>query len=396
MGATSMQELRTGFLVVCLVIACLHSTAAQEIRRAQPVRAAASPWDDRAKFLAGVQLPADAPLAALQRPGDYREHATAFEHLWARYNEHYFIPMRTWSATELAPRIPYRNPAIYFFGGPDALAAMAYFPHADDYLLGGLEPVGSMPPPESLDSVRLGAALKNMRHSSEVILSFGHFITKDMKAELEASDFRGVLPLLLTFVAMSGGEVLDVCYFTIRKDGGVTNSGPTPGGPHGACAGVRVSFRRSPGAATQRIHYVQADLSDSALGSGGAVLAWATSFGRSNSYLKAASYLMHEPYFAKIRKFLLENSTSVLQDDSGIPLKYFQDGGWRCWFFGKYSGTLDIFKKYYQADMGKAFELSAEPLPFGTGYKWRVGASNLMLAIPQAPQRAEPVSAPAR
>ena len=367
-----------------------------EVRRAEPVHTMSGAWDAQAKFLAGVPLPAGVSLAALQKPAAYREHATAFENLWARYNEHYFTPMRAWSAAELAQRIPYSSPVVYFFGGPDALAAMAYYPEARDYLLGGLEPVGSLPPPESLDAVRLGAALKNLRQSSEVILSFGHFITKDMKTELEAADFRGVLPLLLTFVAMSGGEVLDVCYFTIRKDGGVTNSGPTPGGPHGACAGVRVSFRRSPGAATQRIHYVQADLSDSALGSGGAVLAWATSFGRSNSYLKAASYLMHEPYFAKIRKFLLENSTSVLQDDSGIPLKYFQDGGWRCWFFGKYSGTLDIFKKYYQADMGKAFELSAEPLPFGTGYKWRVGASNLMLAIPQAPQRAEPVSAPAR
>jgi len=394
--------LKTAFILACGFWLGINLAEAQEVasaldvRRAEPVHAMSGTWDAQAKFLAGVPLPAGVSLAALQKPAAYREHATAFENLWARYNEHYFTPMRAWSAAELAQRIPYSSPVVYFFGGPDALAAMAYYPEAPDYLVGGLEPVGSLPPPESLDAVRLGAALKNLRQSSEVILSFGHFITKDMKTELEAADFRGVLPLLLTFVAMSGGEVLDVCYFTIRKDGGVTNSGPTPGGTRGACAGVRVTFRRSPGAATQRIHYVQADLSDSALGSGGAALAWATSFGRSNSYLKAASYLMHEPYFAKIRKFLLENSTSVLQDDSGIPLKYFQDGGWRCWFFGKYSGTLDIFKKYYQADMGKAFELSAEPLPFGTGYKWRVGASNLMLAVPQAPQRAEPVSVPAR
>ena len=367
---------------------------AQEVRRAEPVhRAAATSWDAQAKYLAGVPLPAGAPLADLQKPGPYRDHAAAFEKLWARYNENYFTPMRAWSAAELAPKIPYGAPVVYFFGGPDALAAMAYFPHAGDYLLGGLEPVGSLPAPETLDPVRLGVALKNLRQSSEVILSFGHFITKDMKAELEASDFRGVLPLLLTFVAMSGGEVLDVGYFTIRKGGGVENTGTAPSGARGGCPGVRFTFRRSAGAPVQRIHYVQADVSDGALGSGASVFAWATSFGRGNVYLKAASYLMHEPYFSKVRKFLLDHATSVLQDDSGIPLKYFQDGRWRCWFFGTYSGTLDIFKKYYQADMVKAFEMSGGHLPFGTGYKWRVGASNLLLAVPQAPARAEPVTA---
>ena len=342
-----------------------------------------------------MPLPPDSPLAALQKPSSYREHARAFEALWARYNGHYFTPMREWSVVELAPRVSYSAPVIYFFGGPDALAAMGYYPEAGDYLLGGLEPVGSIPPPETLDAARLGAALKNMRKSTEVILSFGHFITKDMKAELEATDIRGVLPLLLAFVAVSGGEVLDVAYFSVRKDGSAEYSGDAPGGSRGAVPGVRITFRRSPSAVPQRIHYVQADVSDSGLGSNGSVLAWAASFGRGNVYLKAASYLMHESYFSGIRKFLLEHADSVLQDDSGIPLRFFQDGKWRCWFFGTYSGTLDIFKKYRQPDLGKAFETSGGPLPFGTGYKWRVGESNLMLAVPQEPPRAQPVNATA-
>ena len=377
------------------LLVCPWVTEAQQVRRAIPVPPATSPWDSAAKFLAGVPLPPEAPLAALQKPAAYREHSASFEKLWARYNGHYFTPMREWSLVELAPRIPRGAPGIYFFGGPDALAAMAYYPEAGDYLLGGLEPVGTLPAPESLDDARRNSALKNLRQSTNVILSFGHFITKDMKAELEATDFQGVLPLLLTFVAMSGGEVLDVCYFSIRKDGGVENSSSAPVGPRGAIPGVRVTFRRSPASAPQRIHYVRADVSNDALGSGGSVLAWASSFGRGNVYLKAASYLMHEPYFSSIRKFLLEHADSVLQDDSGIPLRYFQDGRWRCWFFGKYSGTLDLFKKYHQADLEKAFEPGDGPLPFGTGYKWRLGASNLMLAVPQAPPRAEPVSAPA-
>ena len=99
---------------------------------------------------------------------------------------------------------------------------------------------------------------------------------------------------------------------------------------------------------------------------------------------------MHEPYFSKVRNFLLQDSGSILQDDSGIPLRYFLDGQWRCYFFGRYSGTLDIFKKYSQADCQQAFANGAGELPFGTGYKWRLGESNLMLGVKQEAPRALP------
>ncbi|MEI8386164.1 MAG: hypothetical protein WCG76_01080, partial [Verrucomicrobiota bacterium] len=117
-------------LAVLLVLVCAQAAGAQQVRRAIPVPAAASPWDARAKFLAGVPLSGSAPLADLQKPASYREHAAAFEAMWSLYKEHYFTPMREWSAVELAPRISAGSPVLYFFGGPDALTAMAYYPEA--------------------------------------------------------------------------------------------------------------------------------------------------------------------------------------------------------------------------------------------------------------------------
>ncbi len=87
------------------------------------------------------------------------------------------------------------------------------------------------------------------------------------------------------------------------------------------------------------------------LKSSGGVARWVGSFGQGVVYLKAASYLMHETYFSNIRNFLMGKAVAVLQDDSGIPFRYFLGGGWQIYFFGRYSGTLDIFKKYYQADL---------------------------------------------
>jgi len=378
------------FLFALLFLATLAQ--AQDVRRAVPVAAEGSPVDNLAKFLAGIPVAESSPLAKLQKSGKYREHSKAFERYWLRYGENFFVPMRQWSDAELAPRISGELPVFYFFSGPDALAVRAFYPDAIDYILGGLEPVGSVPPPESLDGPRLEAALANLRKSTEVILSYGHFITKDMKAELELTDIRGVMPIMMAFIAMSGGEVMEVSYFGVGSSGAAVEFGSSYRGASGMLPGVRITFRPNSQSVPRRIHYIQADVSDGGIGSNGAVTTWAAGFGEGNAYLKAASYLMHEAYFSKIRQFLLRQSKSVLQDDSGIPLKYFRDENWRLWFFGRYTGTLDIFKKYWQPEMDAAFQEATPALPFGIGYKWRVGESNLVLAVKQQAPKAEPVA----
>ncbi|MFA7342735.1 MAG: hypothetical protein WC003_00390 [Terrimicrobiaceae bacterium] len=380
-------------LLLVLLLLC-PAGFGQEVRRALPVGGPGADWNAQAKFLAGVPLAPEEPLAALQKAPAYRPHSSDFEKMWRRYNERYFAPMRSWSSAEMAPRVPVAAPVYYFFGGPDAISPLALYPDAPDFILGGLEPVGTVPDPVALPPQRLQAALDGLRQSTDVILSFGHFITKDMRAELEVGEFKGVTPIILVFLAMSGCEVLDVSYFGVRGDGQAVDHRGEQGRAKGELPGVRVTFRRTPFSAPQRIHYVQANVADGELGGKSGLLRWAEGFGPGNIYLKAASYLLHESYFSTIRGFLLRQARSVLQDDSGIPFSFFQDGEWRVWFFGTYTGTLDIFKQYHQAKLGDAFETGGVPLAFGTGYKWRQGESNLLLAVKQAPPKAEPVAVP--
>jgi hypothetical protein len=378
------------WLVLIALAACSLSAGAQEVRRALPLAAEARP-NEVARFLAGVPLPDDSTLAPLQKAPGYAEHVKALAKLTRHYDNHYFSKMRSWSAAELSPRIAMNRPVYYFFGGPDAVSPLALYPDAPVYILGGLESVGSIAAPQTLPPETVAEGLANLRQSVNVILSYGHFITKDMKAELDRTAFRGVLPLIYTFVVLTGGEVVRSEYVGVKRDGSLSAA---VGEVKGMLPGVKVTFRRAPGAAEQVIYYVQANVADDALKSqGGAVLTWAGGFGQGNVYLKAASYLMHEAYFSRIRSFLLAKGASVLQDDSGIPYRFFQDGNWRVWLFGRYTGTLDIFKQYHQADMAGVFASTGtvEELPFGTGYKWKVGESNLILAVRQQVPRAVPV-----
>jgi len=374
--------MRPWLLVVALFVVQLAQ--GQEVRRALPVDApVVDNANDIAQFLAGRPV---ASLAAYQQSSIYQNHVAEMTKLWNRYYESYFTKMGAWSATELAPRIPMSRPVIYFFGGPDAASPLAYYPDAPAYLLGGLEPVGSIAPISSLTPEALDEALANLRRSVESVLSYGFFITKDMKVDLDRAAFRGVLPVMSSFIALAGGEILSTSYIGIDSSGNLQDYGTTYAGGKGVSPGVKIVFRRSLGAGTQTIYYVQSNVVDDAVKSNPGVLKWAGQFGPGNVYLKAASYLTHETYFGRIRSFLLENASSVLQDDSGIPYKFFAQNGWRTWLFGTYTGTLDIFTKYYQPDLTAAFANPADvlPLPFGTGYKWRQGQSNLLLAVPPA------------
>lgn len=200
-----------------------------------------------------------------------------------------------------------------------------------------------------------------------------------MKLDLEQTDFKGVLPIIESFIALGGGSITSVRSFS----------------PGGGLPGIEVRFQKSAGAPEQIVYYIRADLAND--GGNGALFKWMTQFQPAVAYLKAASYLLHEPYFSRARDFLLTHSSAILQDDSGIPLRYYlQSGPWQISFFGHYNGTLDLFKKYYQPDLAAAYQQTgALPLDFGTGYKWRQGESNLMLATRQAAApKAQPANVP--
>lgn len=335
-------------------------------------------------FLAGRALPASSPLAPLQASPEYQEHARQYAALWFRYDDRYFAAMRAWSAAELVPRIGEVSQVNYLFGGPDLISALGLFPSARLYVLGGLEPVGRLDNPLELPPEQLYASLAMLRKSTEVILSFSHFITKDMKSDLASSSFQGVFPIMLAFLSFTDARIDSAERLTLRNDGllhpGESNSGQ---------AALRIVFRPLPGAPPAEIYYFQANVANDALKSHAGLLEWLKRRGPLTGYLKAASYLLHEESFSRIRDFLLSHSNAILQDDSGIPLSVFRQHGWQVMYFGNYTTPLDIFKKYDQPLLRTVYEEGAAfPLPFGFGYRWQKGESTLLLAIPpeQAPR----------
>jgi len=265
---------------------------------------------------------------------------------------------------------------FYMFSGPDFLYADAFYSKASTYVLGALEPVGNVPDLTRLRHGAIASALYNAERSLGSILSFSFFITKHMKVDLHANEVNGTLPILYVFLARSGKTIRDVEMVSIDDKGGMHTAGENPG--RNATRGVRITFAGSDGQA-RTLYYFSTDLSNPGVRSAG-FLKFCETLGPGNSLIKSASYLMHSGNFTAVRDWLLANSATIIQDDSGIPLANYSARQWRLFPFGRYLGPIAEFPGRYQERYAELFT-RAQPIDFGIGYRWRMNESNLLLSV---------------
>ena len=338
-----------------------------------PGRAEPATVDDTAKFLAGMMPSANSPLTPLTTDPAWQRHARFFDSAFAQLEQRQLSKIRAWSETNLAAPRP---TMFYMFSGPDFLYADAFYSKASTYVLSALEPVGSVPDLTRLSRGGISSALYNVERSLGSILSFSFFITKKMKVDLQAGQISGTLPILYVFLARSGKTIKSVSPVALDDKGATYLAGENPG-PN-AVRGARIIFAGSDGQ-ERTLYYFSTDLSNSGVRASG-FLKFCATLAPGNSLLKSASYLLHSGNFTTVRDFLLANSATVIQDDSGIPLGYYGSKKWRFFPFGRYLGPIDEFPGRYQESYAALFR-RAQPMDFGIGYRWRTHKSNLLLSV---------------
>jgi hypothetical protein len=329
--------------------------------------------DDTARFLAGMPPSAESPLTPLTRDPSWQRHARFFDTAFGQLEQRQLSKIRTWSDTNLAAPRP---TMFYMFSGPDFLYANAFYGKATTYVLSALEPVGSPPDLMKLPRGGIGPTLYDVERSMGSILSFSFFITKQMKTDLHAGQVSGTLPILYVFLARSGKTIRDVGPVTLDDKGAVHPAGETAA-PN-ATRGVRIVFAGSDGV-EKTLYYFSTDLSNSGV-KNSCFLKFCETLAPGNSLIKSASYLLHAGNFATVRNFLLNNSATIIQDDSGIPLGNYDQKKWRFFPFGRYAGPISEFPGKYQEQYAELFKRS-QPIDFGIGYRWRSFESNLLLSV---------------
>lgn len=390
--------------LLCLVAACNESepttenttnqTTDQDSTTQEIQEETRTPEDPKfnhlAMFLAGKEGAADSDLKELERKSLWQNYKQRLDEIWAKTNEK--LPtMKTWSEDELGDINEGGGTLFYPFSGPDFLHADVFFPEHEHILMIGLEPIGTYPDmkkksTEGKDELYLNGVRKSMH----AILGMSFFRTiamaKDFNGEVD-----GTLPVLMQFMNRTGHKVL------YQEPVGVTADGKllpvSENMPDSTYVGNRFYFQREGSEMVRTLTYFAVNLQNSPYVSRGGLVAngleqrtdfvaYLKSLNIKSTYLKSASYLMHRPTFSIVRNIILDQSTHVLQDDSGIPVKYFDQGKWNLTFYGNYSFPISLFAERHQPDLKEIYQNkeNVRNLPFGIGYQYKKGTSNLMRA----------------
>jgi hypothetical protein len=311
--------------------------------------------DDIARLLAG--LPVTGPLSAFTQDQRWQGHAAAMDKAWKTKEYFQLGPIATWMGSHASEYYRSTGTMYYMFSGPDFLYAYAFFPNASTYILAGLEPVGQVPDLTGMNADTLSVNLGALRDSMSTLLITHYFVTEEMKSELGRSNLTGTVPIIFVFLARLGCTVLDATYI------------------HTPTEGVKITFSHN--GSSRTLFYFKTDLS----GGNSGFLHWCASRGPGVSLIKAASYLMQGEGFSGVRNFLLDHSTFIVQDDSGIPLRSF-GRNWDLEFYGRFIPHGEKFGKYDQAGLAEIYHRNPPPpeLGFAFGYWWQAERGILMLA----------------
>lgn len=335
-------------------------------------------YDDISKFLAGQRVSAASPLNGLMNVPSVRKHYNETQALSNEWENLRLKQIRQWAKTEIQPRISRPGTVKYMFGGPDFVHVESIFPGAPEYILVGLEPLGTVPDFFSMNEAQWDSYLSHLNYTLRSISRRNFFITTEMREDFGKQGVDGVFPVLLYFAALTGHQVLDANYVSLGSNGQASQTG-SAANSDGIWLRLRDTKPGSP--PEQNLYYFKTDLSNGGFKGGSKFHSFLSGRPGGVAYLKAASYLMHTDDFSNIRNFLVGDCQFVLQDASGMAADFFALY-YDVTYYGNYVGPIDMFSEYDQPNLRAIYQSGvARPLPFGTGYRMKDEHSIQMFGV---------------
>ena len=344
--------------------------------------------NDIALYLAGMKPDSFIAIPAkLQNLRYYKLYSDSMDRGFKHIEDIRLSKMREWAKTEMAPELASPKTVFYPFSGPDVLHCVQFYPDADQYVMIALERYGSLPVMEKMDSGKTTTTLNSLLKSLEDIFGKSYFITRKMMRDV-SNPWNGVTPVASVFLVRAGYSILDIKYKQLLDDGKTLVEIPSDSMSRYRNACVEIYFRKNAASKIQKIVYFKTNLCDDAyekmesFKSNTPLQTYLNSMPECYTYLKSASYLMNYGTFSAIRNICLAKSKSILQDDTGIALKYIDKAKWSIKFYGNYVKPVSDFKGVDQEELYRAYKTDSaniKPLPFSLGYHWaNKNTQNLM------------------
>jgi hypothetical protein len=338
---------------------------------------------DEARIFAGM-LPFNAPrFQRLTNTKGWKVHHELFEQNWAKLDKR-LQEMSQWRTTELGGITTGGATLFYPFSGPDVLNGDIFFPDCENSIYISLEKTGEIPAPDMSETLFTNF-IEDIRASLSTIFVRNYFITSYMASQFHTQYLKGNLAAFLVFLARRDCAIVAVNKVHIDSSGALV-AAPCDSGKAGRkqIAGMEIRYIKAKpsGQTVHHLYYFPVDIQDSALKLKPQMQTYLRSQKDLVMFTKAASYCLHGDNFSIFRDLCLR-ARVILEDDSGIPYKFFTPDAWTVTLYGHYTKPIKDFKYGFQKDLDKDFKSgkNVKPLPFNIGYHWQDGFSSLILAV---------------
>lgn len=356
------------------------ATADTSAQQKEEVSSAPTNVNNVARFIAGLTQDNDNEYKELEGSAYWKNYSNNLSTRFKTLDSTRYSKMRNWREVELKDVNATTEKLFYPFSGPDFLNAYTFFPQAKEYTLLALEPPGKLPTANEIKADTSHIYFSSIENGLKAILSFSFFRTEAMEKDFTSKELNGTVHLVSLFAARTGNKILSVEPANIDTLGNIILA------EKGFCEikGFQMKFEDAKTQEVKTMNYFSLDVSDEGLAKNLCFRKFTASLNGVTTYLKSASYLMHLWNFSFIRNTIINKSNYVLQDDSGIPLKFYKDSVWNKTFYGTYDKPISLFKNKFQESLFKVYndsisKLKVRKLPFGIGYDYKPNESNLML-----------------
>lgn len=329
--------------------------------------------DFTARYIAGLPQLCKNGFSVLEQNTFWKNYQKTADKNWEKLYHERLDSIAKWEKEYLSQQVNDSLTLFYPFSGPDFVHAVTLYPRTTKYILCALEPVIDLPDLLLLNDDNRKLFLESLENSLRDVYGKSYFITTHMQDDFKRDKARGVLPVLYVFLARTGHEILESHNVAVDSLGNIHDTLLPKRGTK-MIPGVRFRFRVNAGNEMKELYYFSADISNKGLKYRKGLLGFLDQQKNVNTYIKSASYMLHYSTFSEIRNKIISISASVLQDDTGIPYKYFKAGkSWKTVLFGEYIRPVKDFGDYlFQDDLDSAYQHDKNilQLPFHLGYHY--------------------------
>jgi hypothetical protein len=322
-----------------------------------------------ASFLGGTTPKSAGDFSvAFNSPG-WKTHQSTLNAAWEKALKEKINPMREWSKSE---KIGKKTETLFYpFSGADFLHVYSANQDYSTYYLFGLEPSGEIPKKENILNPSLTSnILSTIYKSVDENLSQSFFHTKYMAVEFNNPILKGTIPVFMFFMNRMGLELTSISPITFNEKGEIVSATDFS-------KGVRIGFLDN--GKNKELFYFSGDISNKGMNGTIGLRNMLNQISKDASVMmKSASYLCHTNDFTIVRDMIIANSYSIMQDDTGVPFKFYDQSKWNIRHYGSYTGPIALFASRMQSDLKSAASGKEKSLNFRYGYN---SPPNLMVAV---------------